>query len=93
MILEKDNIKKCAAMTKIRLNADEEKIYDNELKDLFRWVEELSEVDTSSVPETSIQHAAYLRPDEPVVNEKLADALVDAFNEQTGHCAKVKKVL
>ena len=93
MILENDNIKKCAAMTKIRLNTAEEKIYDNELKDLFRWVEELSQVDTSSISETSIKQAAYLRPDTPVVNEELANALVGAFNEQEGHCAKVKKVL
>ena len=93
MILEKDNIKKCAAMTKIRLTAGEEQIYDNELKDLFRWVDELSRVDTSGVEETSIKHAAYLRPDQPVVNEALANSLVDAFNEKEGHCAKVKKVL
>ncbi|MBO7238636.1 MAG: aspartyl/glutamyl-tRNA amidotransferase subunit C [Elusimicrobiaceae bacterium] len=93
MILEKDNVSKCAAMTKIRLNAGEAEMYENELKDLFRWVEELSKVDTSAVPETSIGHAAYLRPDEPVVNEKLADTLVGEFNEQQGHCAKVKKVL
>jgi len=93
MILEKDNVQKCAAMTKIRLNAGEIDMYNKELKDLFRWVEELSQVDTSAVPETSIQHAAYLRPDTPVTNGPLAESLVTAFNEQEGHCAKVKKVL
>ena len=93
MILEKDNIKKCAAMTKIRLNADETQLYDQELKDLFRWVEELAEVDTSAVPEAAISQSVYLRPDEPVINEPLANDLVKAFNEQEGHCAKVKKVL
>ena len=93
MILEKENIQKCASMTKIRLNADEAVVYDRELKDLFRWVEELASVDTSSVPETSLQYAAYLRPDEPVINESLANALVQAFPEKEGRCAKVKKVL
>ena len=93
MILEKDNIVHCAHSTRIHLNADEQQKYDRELQDLFRWVEELSEVDTSSVPESTLSHAAYLRPDEPITNETLADTLVGAFNEQEGHCAKVKKVL
>lgn len=93
MILEKDNVAKCANMTKIRLNSDEIAMYDNELKDLFRWVEELSKVDVSAVPESCVKQGAYLRPDEPVVNEKLADTLVSAFNEHEGRCAKVKKVL
>ena len=84
---------KCARMTKIRLNPGEAQMYERELEDLFKWVEELSEVDTSYVPETCVEHAAYLRPDEPVVNEQLANTLVGEFNEQQDHCAKVKKVL
>ncbi len=93
MILEKDNVAQCARMTKIRLRPDEEKVYEKELADLFRWVEELSGVDTSSVTETCTAHGAYLRPDEPVTNAALSETLVRAFNEQEGHCAKVKKVL
>lgn len=93
MILEKDNVLRCARMTKIRLSAQEVAVYEAQLKDLFKWVEELSEVDTSSVPETSWSQAAYLRPDEPVTNAPLAAELAGAFNEQENGCAKVKKVL
>lgn len=93
MILEKDNVAKCAAMTKIRLNSGEEEMYERELKDLFRWVEELSEVDTSSIAETAVKQCAFLRPDTPVTDPLRADALVQAFNEKEGRCAKVKKVL
>lgn len=93
MILEKDNAAKCAAMTKIRLSDGEAALYERELKDLFRWVEELSEVDTSAVEETSVLRGAYLRPDTPVTDPQRADALVSAFNEKEGRCAKVKKVL
>lgn len=93
MILEKDNVAKCAAMTKIRLNPGEAEMYEKELKDLFRWVEELSEVDTSSVEETSSKRGAYLRPDTAVTDPLRADTLVAAFNEKEGRCAKVKKVL
>jgi len=93
MILEKDNIVHCARMTKIRISAEEQQRYENELKDLFRWVEELAEVDTSAVEESSIARGAYLRPDEPITNTDLSEKLVSAFNAQEGHCAKVKKVL
>ncbi len=93
MLLEKDNIARCTRSTKIRLRADEQQKYDKELQELFHWVDELSKVDTSAVPESSLAYAAYLRPDEPIMNEALADTLVGAFNEQEGHCAKVKKVL
>ena len=93
MILEKDNALHCARMTKIRLRPEEVAMYDEQLKDLFQWVEELSEVDTSAVVETSATHAAYLRPDTPVTDEKLSSDIVQAFNAQEGHCAKVKKVL
>ena len=93
MILEKDHIAKCAAMTKIHLTGDEIALYDKELKDLFRWVEELSEVDTSAVQENSAKRAAYLRPDQPITDAARADQLVKEFNEQEGRCAKVKKVL
>lgn len=93
MILEKDNVEKCARMTKIRLTAQETAGYDEQLKDLFKWVEELAQVDTSSVAETSLAYAAYLRPDEPITDVERAEALVAAFPAQEGHCAKVKKVL
>ena len=93
MILEKDNVEKCARMTKIRLTAQETAGYDEQLKDLFKWVDELAEVDTSALPETSWAHAAYLRPDEPITDAARAEALVAAFPDQEGHCAKVKKVL
>lgn len=93
MILEKDNVEKCARMTKIRLTAQETAAYDSQLKDLFKWVEELAEVDTSSVTPDALARAAYLRPDQPVENAELSEQLVAAFPAQAGHCAKVKKVL
>lgn len=93
MILEKDNAQQCARMTKIRLSDAEVAAYEKELKDLFTWVEALAEVDTSSVSETSVARAAYLRPDDPVENAALSAALVRAFNDQENSCAKVKKVL
>ncbi|MBR3631507.1 MAG: aspartyl/glutamyl-tRNA amidotransferase subunit C [Elusimicrobiaceae bacterium] len=93
MILEKDNAAQCARMTKIRLTQQETADYEKQLQDLFGWMKELAEVDTTAVPETSLARAAYLRPDEPITDEPLAEALVAAFPAKEGHCAKVKKVL
>lgn len=93
MILEKDNVEKCARMTKIRLTPQEIAQYDSQLKDLFKWVEELAGVDTSAVTETFSVQAAYLRPDTLVEDAALSNQIVAAFPAQEGHCAKVKKVL
>ena len=80
-------------MSKIRLTQKESEKYQAELQELFAWVKQLSEVNVSSVEEQTATRAAYLRPDEPVTDEALANTLVAAFSEQEGHCAKVKKVL
>ncbi len=93
MILEKDNAARCARMAKVRLSAEEEALYEDQMKELFDWVEQLSSVDTSSVEETAALRAAYLRPDQPITDESLAQTLVSQFNAQQDHCVKVKKVL
>ncbi len=93
MRLEKDNAARCARMAKIRLTADETAHYEQQMQELFAWVQQLSCVDTRGVSETALAHAAYLRPDEPVVDEPTAQVIVAAFNDQQAHCAKVKKVL
>ena len=93
MILEKDNAAKCARMAKIRLTPQETAQYEQQMQELFGWVQQLSEVDTSAVDVSAAAGAAYLRPDEPIADAALAQTLVSAFNEQLDGCAKVKKVL
>ena len=93
MILEKDNAAKCARMAKIRLTPQETAQYEQQMQELFGWVQQLSEVDTAGVDVSAAAGAAYLRPDEPITDAPLAQTLVGAFNEQLDHCAKVKKVL
>lgn len=93
MILEKDNAARCARMAKIRLTPAETALYEDQMKELFAWVEQLSAVDTSAVEESAAIRAAYLRPDTPVTDESLAQTLVGQFSDQKDHCVKVKKVL
>jgi len=93
MILEKENAAQCARINKIHLQPEEIVGYDAQLTELFGWVEELAQVDTSAISEPNVPGTAYLRPDQPIQDEVLSNTLVNAFNEQEGHCAKVKKVL
>ncbi len=93
MILEKDNAATCARMAKMRLTPQEEALYEEQMKELFAWVEQLARVDTSTVEETAAARAAYLRPDTPVTDEALSNALVGQFSAEQDHCVKVKKVL
>lgn len=93
MKLEKDNAARCARMAKIKLTPAEEEQYGAQLQELFNWVKQLSAVDVSGVELSAAGHAAYLRPDEPVTNPPLAQAIVGAFNDKEGNSVKVKKVL
>lgn len=92
MILEKDNAAKCAQLAKIHLTPQETAQYEQQMQELFGWVQQLAEVDTSAVEVPSLG-AAYLRPDEPVMDSSLAHTLVEQFSESLDNCAKVKKVL
>ncbi len=93
MRLEQDNAAQCARMAKIRLTEEETAVFQREMQELFGWVKQLAEVDVSSVEETAVSRAAYLRPDEPVCDQALSSELVNAFNGRENSCAKVKKVL
>lgn len=93
MKLEQDNAAQCARMAKIRFTAEEEAAYQSQMQSLFDWVEQLSKVDVSGVEIDAAAQAAFLRPDDPVVNPALSQMLIGAFNDKEGACAKVKKVL
>lgn len=93
MILEKDNASRCARMAKMKLTPAEEEQYGAQLQELFNWVQQLSAVDVSGVELSSAAQAAYLRPDQPVTDPAMAQAIVGAFNDKEGASVKVKKVL
>lgn len=93
MSITKQDVELAAKLAKMKVSEEEAAIYEEQLKDLFNWVDELSAVNTDGVMLTNVNLAAHIRPDEPVTDEARAEELRRAFNSQEAGCAKVKKVL
>ena len=93
MAITKQDVMHTGKMADMAVSEQEAAIYEAQLEALFKWVNDLSGVDTQGV---SLQHsnlASHLRPDDPVVNLELAKELRARFAEEEKDCAKVKKVL
>ena len=93
MSITKQDVELAAKLAKMKVSEEEAAIYEEQLKDLFNWVDELSAVNTDGVTLTNANLSAHIRPDEPVTDEARAEELRRAFNNQEAGCAKVKKVL
>ncbi len=93
MEITKKDVELAAKLSKMRVSEAETALYEEQLKALFKWVDELASVDTENVRLTNVNLSAHMRPDEAVTNPALAQTLRDAFPAQEKNCAKVKKVL
>jgi len=93
MEITKKDVALAAKLSKMRVSEAETALYEEQLKALFQWVDELSAVDTEQVRLTNVNLSAHMRPDTAVTNPALAQTLRDAFPDQQDDCAKVKKVL
>jgi len=93
MQITKQDVELAAKLAKMKVSEQEVAVYEEQLKALFNWVEELSAVNTDDVQLTGAQLAAFVRPDEPVQNPSLAQELRSDFACEQDGCAKVKKVL
>ena len=93
MSITKQDVELAAKLAKMKVSNEEAAIYEEQLKDLFNWVNELSTVNTDGVTLTNVNLSAHIRPDEPITDETRAEELRQAFNSQEAGCAKVKKVL
>lgn len=93
MDITKKDVELAGKLANMRISAEETALYENQLKALFNWVQELSAVNTDGVKLSQSDLAAFVRPDEPVQNPVLAQELRDDFAAQENDCAKVKKVL
>ena len=93
MEITKKDVELAAKLAKMRVSEQEATIYQEQLEALFKWVKELSAVNTDSVRLTNVNHCAHMRPDTAVTNLALAAQLRGAFDQEQDQCAKVKKVL
>lgn len=93
MEITKHDVELAGKLAKMRISPEETALYEEQLKALFNWVQELSAVNTDDVKLDQTDLTAFVRPDEPVQNEALAAELRGVFASEEDGCAKVKKVL
>ncbi|WP_432634339.1 Asp-tRNA(Asn)/Glu-tRNA(Gln) amidotransferase subunit GatC [Candidatus Avelusimicrobium sp.] len=93
MEITKKDVALAAKLAKMQVSEQEAAIYQEQLEALFKWVKELSAVNTDSVKLTNANHSAHIRRDEPVSDLDRAAALRREFGALEDDCAKVKKVL
>ncbi len=93
MDITKKDVELAGKLAHMHISEEESSLYEEQLKALFNWVQELSAVNTDGVTLTQTDLAAYVRSDVPVENEALARELRNDFAAQENACAKVKKVL
>lgn len=93
MEITKKDVELSGKLAKMRVSDREIAVYEAQLEALFKWVQELSAVDTDNVEISDFSSAAHMRSDTPVTDPALNRTLIKAFNEEKDDCAKVKKVL
>ena len=93
MEITKKDVALAAKLAKMRVSDEETALYEEQLKALFKWVDELAAVNTDDVRLRNVNLSAHMRPDTALTDEALAQTLRDAFPDTEDNCAKVKKVL
>ena len=93
MKITKKDVELAGKLAKMKVTGEEAAIYEDQLRALFGWVEELKGVNTDNVKLTNVTLAAHTRQDAPVTDPVRAAALRAVFTQEENGCAKVKKVL
>lgn len=93
MEITKKDVALAAKLAKMHVSEQEADVYQAQLEALFKWVAELSSVNTDGVKLTHALDAAHTRADEPKTDLALAAELRAQFDQEQDGCAKVKKVL
>jgi len=94
MAITREDVLKVAALSRLALTEEEEKLYTKQLTRILAYVEKLSEVDTEGVEPTKyvVQIDKRLREDEVRASLPQEEALKNAPNVDKG-CFKVPKII
>ena len=92
MITKKD-VELASKLAKMSVSEQEVAIYEEQLRALFGWVNELKAINTDGVKLTNATLAAHTRKDQAVTDLQAAANLRAMFAQQLNDQAKVKKVL
>lgn len=92
-MITKQDVELAGKLAKMTVSQQEAAIYEEQLRALFGWVNELSTVNTDKVKLTNATLAAHVRKDQAVTDEEAAAKLRAMFAQELDGQAKVKKVL
>jgi len=93
MEITKKDVALAGKLANMQVSEQEAAIYEEQLRALFKWVKELSAVNTDGVQLTNVNITAHIRADQPQTDLARAALVRSAFNDAQDDCAKVKKVL
>lgn len=92
-MITKQDVELAGKLAKMTVSEQEAAVYEEQLRALFGWVDELSAVNTDNVTLTNATLAAHTRKDQSVSDEEAAAKLRAMFAQELDGQAKVKKVL
>jgi aspartyl-tRNA(Asn)/glutamyl-tRNA(Gln) amidotransferase subunit C len=96
MALTLDEVRRVAALARLKLSAEEERLFAGQLSAILDHVRELSALDVTGVPPMTHAlaegEAVALRPDLPVPGLTPAEALA-AAPAREGTCFKVPRII
>jgi len=93
MSITKEDVRTTGKMADMAVSEQEASIYEAQLEALFKWVDELSAVNTDGVKLDQSSLGAMLRKDQAKTSETLSKELRGNFAQEENGCVKVKKVL
>ena len=88
------DIKRISYLAKLKLPLEKEEFYENSLKDIIKWVDNLKQIDTSEVKplHNVTENTESIRSDEVEKNNSVEDVLNNA-PERANNFFKVPKVV
>jgi aspartyl-tRNA(Asn)/glutamyl-tRNA(Gln) amidotransferase subunit C len=94
MQVDEATVQRIARLARIKVTADEAKALETELSGILNWVEQLDEVDTSSVePMTRVVPIAMTKRKDVVTDGEIADQVTKNAPQTEDHFFVVPKVV
>ena len=92
-MITKQDVELAGKLAKMTVSQQEAAIYEEQLRALFGWVNELKAINTDDVKLTNATLAAHTRKDQAITDLEAAAQLRAMFAQTLNDQAKVKKVL
>jgi len=90
--MDEKTVRKIAKLARLQLKDEEVRHFGQELGGIIKWVEQLSEVDTKGIDETSVESGMRLRADE-VTDGDCREAVLANAPASEFDCFVVPKVI